>query len=274
MANRFPNMFMIAQPGSPSIRSQVLVSIEQHVDWIFDMLEHAHKADVVEIEASTTAEDAWTRHVADVAAKSLFARADTQYVGANIPGKPRVYLAYLGGVGVDRKICDTVCANTYEGFILKREASTLPGSGAGQARPKRPWYGVPLYSIRYDIPPWSGAFFKAIAIVVERAALVEILLLPRSATRRTSPPRRAARAHLHVSVRARRLPDPRPHEACRQSRPPDIRCTIKATHLLDHRLLVFRTQQARRNRAEFGLDVLAAHRVGRFCRVWRQRNES
>jgi cyclohexanone monooxygenase len=128
MANGFPNMFMIAQPGSPSIRSQVLVSIEQHVDWIFDMLEHAHKADVVEIEASTTAEDAWTRHVADVAAKSLFARADTQYVGANIPGKPRVYLAYLGGVGVYRKICDTVCANAYEGFILKREASTLPGS--------------------------------------------------------------------------------------------------------------------------------------------------
>jgi cyclohexanone monooxygenase len=130
MSNGFPNLFMIAQPGSPSIRSQVLVSIEQHVDWIFDMLEHARKADVMEIEASKIAEDAWTQHVADVAAKSLFARADTQYVGANIPDKPRVYLAYLGGVGVYRRICETVCANDYEGFILKREAGVLPGNEA------------------------------------------------------------------------------------------------------------------------------------------------
>jgi cyclohexanone monooxygenase len=122
MANGFPNMFMIAQPGSPSIRSQVLVSIEQHVDWVFDMLEHARKADVVEIEASQVAEDAWTKHVSDVASKSLFARADT------IPGKPRVYLAYLGGVGAYRKTCDTVRENAYEGFILKTESGALPGS--------------------------------------------------------------------------------------------------------------------------------------------------
>jgi cyclohexanone monooxygenase len=128
MANGFPNMFMIAQPGSPSIRSQVLVSIEQHVDWIFEMLEHAREANVVEIEASRVAEDAWTQHVAAVAAKSLFARAETQYVGANIPGKPRVYLAYLGGVGVYRKTCDTVRENRYEGFVLKTEAGVLPGS--------------------------------------------------------------------------------------------------------------------------------------------------
>lgn len=128
MANGFPNMFMIAQPGSPSIRSQVLVSIEQHVDWIFDMLEHARKAHVVEIEASQMAEDAWTKHVSDVASKSLFARAETQYVGANIPGKPRVYLAYLGGVGAHRKTCDTVRENAYEGFVLKTESGALPGS--------------------------------------------------------------------------------------------------------------------------------------------------
>ena len=128
MANGFPNMFMIAQPGSPSIRSQVLVSIEQHVDWIFDMLEHARKAHVVEIEASQMAEDAWTKHVCEVASKSLFARSETQYVGANIPGKPRVYLAYLGGVGAYRKTCDTVRENAYEGFILKTGSGVLPGS--------------------------------------------------------------------------------------------------------------------------------------------------
>jgi cyclohexanone monooxygenase len=92
------------------------------------MLEHAREANVVEIEASRVAEDAWTQHVAAVAAKSLFARAETQYVGANIPGKPRVYLAYLGGVGVYRKTCDTVRENRYEGFVLKTEAGVLPGS--------------------------------------------------------------------------------------------------------------------------------------------------
>ena len=127
-ANGFPNMFMIAQPGSPSIRSQVLVSIEQHVDWVFDLLEHAKTAGVVEIEASLAAEDAWTEHCEAVAAKSLFARSDTQYVGFNIPGKPRVYLAYLGGVGFYRKTCDTVRDNGYEGLILRTDAGVLPGS--------------------------------------------------------------------------------------------------------------------------------------------------
>ncbi|MFT5174638.1 MAG: cyclohexanone monooxygenase [Gammaproteobacteria bacterium] len=127
-ANGFPNMFMIAQPGSPSIRSQVLVSIEQHVDWVFDMIEHAREAGVVEIEASQEAEDAWTKHVCDVASKSLFARSETQYVGANVPGKPRVYLAYLGGVSAYRKTCDTVRENAYEGFVLKTESGALPGS--------------------------------------------------------------------------------------------------------------------------------------------------
>jgi cyclohexanone monooxygenase len=130
MANGFPNMFMLAQPGSPSIRSQVLVSIEQHVDWVFDLLEHAAKAEVVEIEASRAAEDAWTRHAAEVADKSLFARSETQYVGANIPGKPRVYLAYLGGVGVYRKTCDAIRDNAYEGFVLKTQTSVLPGHEA------------------------------------------------------------------------------------------------------------------------------------------------
>lgn len=128
MANGFPNMFLIAQPGSPSIRSQVLVSIEQHVDWVFEMLEHARKSQVVEIQASQAAEDAWTKHVSDVAMKSLFARADTQYVGSNIPGKPRVYLAYLGGVGVYRKTCNSVRDKAYEGFVLRTETGTLPGS--------------------------------------------------------------------------------------------------------------------------------------------------
>jgi cyclohexanone monooxygenase len=136
MANGFPNLFLIAQPGSPSIRSNVMVSIEQHVDWIFDLLEQARADDVVEIEATPAAEEAWTEHVAEVAATSLLTRADSQYFGTNIPGKPRVYLAYLGGVGTYRKACDAVAANDYEGFVRTTKAGPIPAgtqwSGAGQ----------------------------------------------------------------------------------------------------------------------------------------------
>jgi cyclohexanone monooxygenase len=128
MANGFPNMFMLAQPGSPSIRSQVLVSIEQHVEWVSDMLQHARNSGVVEIEAGREAEEAWTTHASEVAMKSLFARSETQYVGANIPGKPRVYLAYLGGVGLYRKTCDAVRDNGYEGFRLRTRDGALLGS--------------------------------------------------------------------------------------------------------------------------------------------------
>jgi len=137
MASGFPNMFMLAQPGSPSIRSQVLVSIEQHVDWVFDLLEHAKATGIVEIETTEEAEEAWTNHVADVAAKSLFARTDTQYVGFNVPGKPRVYLAYLGGVGFYRKTCDTVRDNGYEGFVLKTASGVLPGRHTWSSAPAK-----------------------------------------------------------------------------------------------------------------------------------------
>ncbi|MCW2541475.1 MAG: cyclohexanone monooxygenase [Frankiales bacterium] len=136
LASGFPNMFMIAQPGSPSIRSHVLVSIEQHVEWISDLLQSARANDVIEIEATPVAEGAWTQHVADVAASSLLARADSQYVGANIPGKPRVYLAYLAGVGPYRRICDAVRDNAYEGLVMRTKSGPLPNSdewsGAGQ----------------------------------------------------------------------------------------------------------------------------------------------
>jgi cyclohexanone monooxygenase len=140
MANGYPNMFMIAQPGSPSIRSQVLVSIEQHVDWVFELLEHARKVDIVEIEASREAEAAWTTHIAEVAAKSLFARADTQHVGANIPGNPRVYLAYLGGVGVYRRTCDAVRNSGYEAFHLKTEKNDVTG--------RKEWSGAERIKLR------------------------------------------------------------------------------------------------------------------------------
>jgi cyclohexanone monooxygenase len=135
MIHGYPNLFSIAGPGSPSIRSQVILSIEQHVDWITDLLAHAERNNIVEIEATAEAEDAWTAHVADVAASTLTIRDRTQYVGANIPGKPRVYLAYLGGVGRYRKICDTVRSHGYEGLEFRS------ASGASFCSDKR-WTGL------------------------------------------------------------------------------------------------------------------------------------
>jgi cyclohexanone monooxygenase len=113
----FPNLFTITGPGSPSVLSNMMVSIEQHVDWIADLLAHLRDHDLAVVEASLGAEDAWVEHVNEVANYTLYPQADSWYVGANIPGKPRVFMPYIGGVGNYRAICDGVAANGYEGFV-------------------------------------------------------------------------------------------------------------------------------------------------------------
>ncbi len=115
----FPNLFMITGPGSPSVLSNMIVSIEQHVDWIADCLVHLRDADISIIEAEQTAEDAWVEHVNTVADATLFPRANSWYVGANIPGKPRVFMPYVGGVWTYRIKCDEVARDGYTGFELK-----------------------------------------------------------------------------------------------------------------------------------------------------------
>jgi cyclohexanone monooxygenase len=114
----FPNLFMIAGPGSPSVLSNMLVSIEQHVDWIADCVAAMNNRGATVIEATAAAEDEWVAHVAEVADLTLFPQADSWYVGANVPGKPRVFLAYLGGVGTYRDLCEGVAADGYRGFAL------------------------------------------------------------------------------------------------------------------------------------------------------------
>jgi cyclohexanone monooxygenase len=114
----FPNLFMIAGPGSPSVISNMFVSIEQHVDWVADCIAALAERGASVIEAMGGAEDAWVTHVADVAGCTLFPLADSWYVGANVPGKPRVFLAYLGGVGTYRDVCDGVAADGYRGFVM------------------------------------------------------------------------------------------------------------------------------------------------------------
>ncbi|NJP94246.1 NAD(P)/FAD-dependent oxidoreductase [Nonomuraea sp. FMUSA5-5] len=118
MTAGFPNLFTITGPGSPSVLSNMFVSIEQHVDWIADCLRHLAEAGATVIEANADAEDGWMRHVGEVAAQTLFPRADSWYMGANIPGKPRVFMPYAGGVGTYRALCDEIAAKGYEGFTL------------------------------------------------------------------------------------------------------------------------------------------------------------
>jgi cyclohexanone monooxygenase len=122
MVAGFPNMFTITGPGSPSVLSNMMVSIEQHVDWIADCLAHLRDRDIDCMEATAGAEDKWVAHVNEIAHTTLYPLANSWYMGANIPGKPRVFLPYIGGLPVYRQICDAVAAKGYEGFALTRRA--------------------------------------------------------------------------------------------------------------------------------------------------------
>jgi cyclohexanone monooxygenase len=114
----FPNLFTVTGPGSPSVLSNMMVSIEQHVDWIADCIAHLRAHGIATIEPTAAEEDAWVEHVREVGDASLYPRAKSWYMGANIPGKPRVLLPYVGGVGTYRTLCDAVAERGYEGFIL------------------------------------------------------------------------------------------------------------------------------------------------------------
>lgn len=116
----FPNLFMITGPGSPSVLSNMPISIEQHVEWITDCLRYMQENDIARIEPLEEAEDTWVEHVNEVAHQTLYPHANSWYLGANIPGKPRIFMPYVGGVGAYREKCAEVAANNYEGFVLDR----------------------------------------------------------------------------------------------------------------------------------------------------------
>jgi cyclohexanone monooxygenase len=114
----FPNLFAITGPGSPSVLSNMIVSIEQHADWIADCLTYLRANGQASIEATGGAQDAWVEHVNQVGDMTLYPKAASWYTGANVPGKPRVFMPYVGGVGLYRQKCDDVAAKGYEGFRL------------------------------------------------------------------------------------------------------------------------------------------------------------
>ena len=118
MVAGFPNLFIITGPGSPSVLSNMVLSIEQHVEWIADCIAYLCHHRITSIEATENAENAWVAHVNEVANATVFPLANSWYVGANVPGKPRGFMPSAGGVGAYRQKCDAVAANGYEGFAL------------------------------------------------------------------------------------------------------------------------------------------------------------
>jgi cation diffusion facilitator CzcD-associated flavoprotein CzcO len=115
----FPNLFTITGPGSPSVLSNMVLSIEQHVEWISDCIGYLRNRQLASIEATVEAENAWVAHVNEMASYTLLPRANSWYMGANIPNKPRVFMPYVGGVGVYRHKCEVIAAHGYEGFTLR-----------------------------------------------------------------------------------------------------------------------------------------------------------
>jgi cation diffusion facilitator CzcD-associated flavoprotein CzcO len=114
----FPNFFMITGPGSPSVLSNMVVSIEQHVDWIVDCIAFLDRHQFTEIEPTPLAQEGWDQHVADCGAITLLPGTDSWYMGANVPGKPRVMLPYIAGVDRYRAVCNEVVESEYLGFRL------------------------------------------------------------------------------------------------------------------------------------------------------------
>jgi cyclohexanone monooxygenase len=130
MSAGFPNLFIITGPGSPSVLSNMIVSIEQHVDWIADCLAFMRERGRAIIEATCDAEEKWVVHVNEVAHMTLYPQANSWYMGANIPGKPRIFMPYIGGVGAYRRICNEVAEMGYRGFAMTGAASQQIAAGS------------------------------------------------------------------------------------------------------------------------------------------------
>jgi cyclohexanone monooxygenase len=121
----FPNLFTITGPGSPSVLTNMLPTIEQHVDWIADTLGYLRKRGLAHIEPSVQAEEDWGAHVGELAGRTLRYTCGSWYLGVNIPGKPRVFMPYIGGFPRYVEKCNEVAGSGYAGFVL-REPRTIP----------------------------------------------------------------------------------------------------------------------------------------------------
>ena len=116
----FPNLFVITGPGSPSVLASVLLAIEQHVEWLSGLLSHAQRHQIARIEADGVAQADWMKRVAEGAKKTLFTKGNSWYLGANVPGKPRVFMPFVDGFCVYEQICNDIAADGYTGFHLAK----------------------------------------------------------------------------------------------------------------------------------------------------------
>ena len=116
MTADFPNLFTVTGPGSPSVLTNMIPTIEQHVEWITDCIDYVIKNEYAAIQPTVEAEDDWVNHVNEVADMSLRTTCNSWYIGANIKGKPRVYMPYTGGFPAYLEKCKAVIANGYQGF--------------------------------------------------------------------------------------------------------------------------------------------------------------
>ena len=109
-------MFTITGPGSPSVLSNMMTSIEQHVGWIAECIEHMEANSYNTIEPDEESENDWMDHIEEIASDTLRYSCNSWYVGANIPGKRRIFMPYAGGVDKYAERCDEIVAAGYEGF--------------------------------------------------------------------------------------------------------------------------------------------------------------
>jgi cyclohexanone monooxygenase len=116
----FPNLFTVTGPGSPGPLANMSMSIEQHVEWISDCITYLRANKIARIDADKDSEEAWMQHVQEVVSRTLYEKANSWYRGANVPGKPQLFLPYLGGHGNYRKKCSEVAEAGYPGFVLTR----------------------------------------------------------------------------------------------------------------------------------------------------------
>ncbi len=131
----FPNLFTITGPGSPSVLSNMVASIEQHVEWAVECINQVREQPESRIEATAEAQEKWTEHVAEVAAFTVYPKADSWYMGANIAGKPRRFLPYIAGLNDFREICKRRRRGGLPGLRRELNPSSAPQDGRRSGRP-------------------------------------------------------------------------------------------------------------------------------------------
>ncbi len=150
----FPNFFTITGPGSPSVLSNMILSIEQHVEWIANCLQYMGDNNLSAIEATQTAQTAWVEYGVTTSEITLYPMAKSWYMGSNVPGKPRVCLPYLGGVGAYRRVCNDVASQDYLGFSFNGPNGKRCNDGI--VRPQQPDVVALLEAMaEMNIPPFE-----------------------------------------------------------------------------------------------------------------------